>query len=155
MHKSRVGAIINGEANSFGSVPLGGFKEGKLCWGASSSGAGMLRKFSNWNISSSDPGNQLRLGNAFYVILQKRNRHFLAEYEAFKQEILHLQNILQNLKILFCQQFCNSENSDYCVGFIYSAILHLKNDTSFCKNNPTQKPQPYRKLSYDKAGVSV
>ena len=92
------------------------------------------------------------LGNAFYVILQKRNRHFLAEYEAFKQEILHLQNILQNLKILFCQQFCNSENSDNCVGLIHSAILHLKNDISFWKNNPTQKPQPYRELSYKKAG---
>ena len=31
----------------------------------------------------------------------------------------------------------------FCVDLIHSAILHLKNDTSFCKNNPTQKPQPY------------
>ena len=94
-------------------------------------------------------------GNAFYMILQKRHRRFLAEYVAFKQEILHLQNILQNLRILFFQQFCNSENSDNCIGFLHSAILHLKNDTLFCKNNPTQKPQPYRESSYNKAGVSV
>ena len=38
---------------------------------------------------------------------------------------------------------------------IHSAILHQKNDTSFCKNKPTQKPQPYREHSYNKAGVSV
>ena len=31
MHKGRVGAIINSEANLLGSSPLGGFKEGKLC----------------------------------------------------------------------------------------------------------------------------
>ena len=69
---------------------------------------------------------------------------FFAEYEAFKKEILHLKNILQNQWILY---FSNSEISAYCVGSFHSAILHLKNDSLFCKNNPTQKPQPYREHS--------
>ena len=67
---------------------------------------------------------------------------FFAEYEAFKKEILHLKNILQNQWILFFPRLVLL----YC-GLFHSAILHLKNDSSFCKNNPTQKPQPYREHS--------